>query len=96
MTAMTEELRLTLLKMDLQIVTDKMDAYLMTLLSAAKGLIGREGIVLTESDEDVLLQQMYAAYLYRKRREESTPMPRMLRYALNNRLISQKAREADV
>ena len=37
---------------------------------------------------------MYAAYLYRKRADDAPVMPRMLRYALNNRLFSQKVREA--
>ena len=38
---------------------------------------------------------MYAAYLFRKRADEGSPqMPRMLRYALNNRLFSQKMKES--
>ena len=41
-----------------------------------------------------MLVEMYAAYLYRRRREENVQMPRMLRWALNNRLFSQKG-EAD-
>ena len=35
---------------------------------------------------------MYAAYLWRSR-TTGEGMPRMLRYALNNRLFSRKARE---
>lgn len=59
----------------------------------------------TEDDyeiEDANLIVMYAAYLYRNRVNDSetgyktaisaTGMPRMLRYALNNRLFSQKMR----
>lgn len=40
--------------------------------------------------EDGQLVVMYAAYLYRKRADDAPVMPRMLRYALNNRLFSQK------
>lgn len=89
--------QLAALKADLQIMTDRMDeALLLPMLDGAKSMIAREGISLTDSAEDGLLVVMYAAYLYRKRKEENQAMPRMLRYALNNRLFSQKARgEAD-
>jgi len=40
--------------------------------------------------QDAMLVEMYAAYLYRRRREENVQMPRMLRWALNNRLFGQK------
>ena len=50
----------------------------------------REGIALAETLEDAQLVEMYAAYLVRKR-ATTEPMPRMLRWALNNRLFSQKA-----
>ena len=83
---------LTLLKKDLQIMTDSRDDYLMVLLSAARDMIEREGIRLTEAEEDTILHEMYAAYLYRSRLQPG-PMPRMLRYGLNNRLLSQKAGE---
>lgn len=97
---MTDEDILEMLKTDLQISVMKYDSYLTNIIKLAKAAIQKEGIVLTESDgndeeasftiEDGMLVQMYAAYLYRKRREENAAMPRMLRYALNNRLISQK------
>lgn len=83
---------LPFLKMDLQMMTDKLDARLLLLLSAAAQMITREGIVLEGSAEDQSIVIMYAAYLYRKRAEEHAPMPRMLRWALNNRLLSQKAK----
>ncbi len=38
-----------------------------------------------------MLVEQYAAYLYRKRKDEKAAMPRMLRYMLNNRLFRQKA-----
>lgn len=86
------ETRLKLLKLDLQISTTAIDELLMQMLNAAHSFIEREGISLDEtSAEDTQLVVMYAAYLYRKRREENTAMPRMLRWALNNRLFGQKA-----
>ena len=69
-------------------------AYLSQAISAAQAFITREGINLTESVEDGQLVEMYAAYLVRKR-ATSEAMPRMLRWALNNRLFSQKASESD-
>ena len=81
---------LTILKMDLQIVHDHSDSYLETLLEASRSAIQREGISLEDTADDSLLLSMYAAYLYRRRAETENAMPRMLRYALNNRLLSQK------
>lgn len=86
---------LELLKLDLQLLTTAYDGYLRQLLSAARLLIDREGITLTSSSEDTQLVVMYAAYLYRKRNADSTGMPRMLRWALNNRLMSEKAADDD-
>lgn len=81
---------LSLLKTDLQLLSTAFDDYLIQLLSAAVEFITREGITLTTSAEDMQLVQMYAAYLYRKRAQDDPVMPRMLRFALNNRLFSQK------
>jgi len=83
------ETMLALLKVDLMITTNAMDAFLTQLLTAAGQFITREGITLTESAEDMQLQEMYAAYLYRRRNDANPAMPRYLRYALNNRLLSQ-------
>lgn len=85
------ELIMPILKADLQIHTTAQDDYLNTLSSSAKELIEREGILVGQSYEDTLLVEMYAAYLYRKRKED-VPMPRMLRYALNNRLLGGDAK----
>ena len=92
---MVDEEILTALKVDLQISTDQMDTYLVKMIQAAKSYIQTEGIQLTCSTGDGMLVEMYAAYLYRRRREENVAMPRMLRWALNNRLFSQKAGTAD-
>ena len=87
---MADETNLKLLKINLQISTDKLDDYLSGLISAARDYISKEGIALSDTPGDNNLVVMYAAYLYRKRREDG-PMPRSLRWALNNRLFSQKA-----
>lgn len=101
---MTDEEILTVLKVDLQISTDKLDNYLGQIIQAARAYIQTEGITLDCSTGDGMLVEMYSAYLYRRRREENVAlrrreenvaMPRMLRWALNNRLFSQKAGEAD-
>lgn len=87
---MTAVERREILKIDLQLMTTAFDKYLDHLLQAAEEKITREGIILTQSAEDEQLRIMYAAWLYRKRASEDTTMPRMLRWALNNRLVSQK------
>ncbi len=87
---MAYETVLEILKINLQISTDKLDSYLSGLISAAREYIKTEGITLQDTPGDHNLVVMYAAYLYRKRREDG-PMPRSLRWALNNRLFSQKA-----
>lgn len=81
---------LTILKVDLQIAVNRLDEYLLALIQSARRFITQEGITLSDSMDDAVLVEMYAAYLYRRRREENVAMPRMLRYALNNRLLSEK------
>ena len=81
---------LKILKLDLQISVNSLDDYLLTIIQAARNFIANEGITLTDDISDMMLVEMYAAYLYRKRREEKAEMPRMLRWALNNRLLSEK------
>lgn len=87
---MTDYQMREILKLNLSLTTAAYDDYLSQLLTAAAELITREGITLTDSTEDAQLQVMYAAYLFRKRAEDNPPMPRMLRWALNNRLFSEK------
>ena len=88
---MTDADILTMLQVDLGELypNEARKAYLTQAIQAARAFITREGISLTESAEDGQLVEMYAAYLVRKRATEEA-MPRMLRWALNNRLFSQK------
>lgn len=79
---------LPLLKVDLMISTTALDDYLAQLVEAAMEYIATEGITLGNTPGDIQLVEMYAAYLYRKRRETAGGgMPRALRWALNNRLM---------
>ncbi|MBS5343316.1 MAG: hypothetical protein KHX91_01925 [Clostridium sp.] len=87
---MSEQDILKILKIDLQVSVNALDEYLLFLISSAKEFILKEGVTLTTSQDDALLVEMYAAYLYRKRKEQQNEMPRMLRWALNNRLFSEK------
>lgn len=88
---MTDADILSLLQVDLgeMFPSESRTAYLQQCIGAAKEFIAREGIALAETLEDAQLVEMYAAYLVRKR-ATTEPMPRMLRWALNNRLFSQK------
>ena len=52
---MTDNEILTVLKVDLQLSTDKLDPYLLQLIGAAKSYIAVEGIALTCSSGDGML-----------------------------------------
>lgn len=80
---------LAILKQDLQISTTALDEYLADCIVLSQQAIAREGIEVADTIEDGMLVEMYAAYFYRKRREDA-PMPRMLRLALNNRKLSTR------
>lgn len=82
---------LSMLKVDLGIMsTTAYDERLTQYLENAFDFIKEEGATI---DLDVLkdkqLVVMYAAWTWRKR-ESGEGMPRMLRYALNNRIFSEK------
>lgn len=83
---------LPLLQVDLGelYLTDERKNYLSQVIDAAIAFITREGITLEDTVEDLQLVEMYSAYLVRKR-NTTEAMPRMLRWALNNRLFSQKS-----
>ena len=79
-----------MLKVDLGITTTAYDTRLGQYIQAATDMITREGVTLnTSSIEDCNLVIMYAAYMWRKR-DTNEAMPRMLRWALNNRIFSEK------
>lgn len=104
--AYTETQRTTLLTMleyNLEMIMDYMDAearsqketQLGYYIDSAISFIEREGITLDYNEVgDLMLVTMYAAYLYDKRNDGVSVMPRALRYNLNNRLFQQKVQDA--
>lgn len=86
---MTNSELLTMLKIDCGITTTAFDERLAQYVEVAKTEITREGVTLVDSASDSQLIVMYAAWLWRKR-DTGEGMPRMLRYALNQRVFSQK------
>lgn len=87
---MDRESILKILKTDLEISGPSRDEMLGNMIDVAKAAIEREGITINDSVDDGMLIENYAAFLYRKRREDVVAMPRSLRYLLNNRLFSEK------
>lgn len=103
--AYTEQQKATLLKMlefNLSLIFDYMDAeakeqketQLGYYIDSAIVFIEREGITLDYEDVgDLMLVTMYAAFLYEKRNDGVSVMPRALRYNLNNRVLQEKVNE---
>ena len=91
---MTDSDLLSMTKLNLQLSGTAFDGYLSNLIiPAAKKAIAQEGITLDLANlNDCNIVVMYASYLYRKRADSEAGMPRMLRYALNNRLFAEKAK----
>lgn len=84
----TEEL-VGMLKVDLGITTNAYDDRLAVYIESARVEIIRQGASLGSSVSDMQLVVMYAAWLWR-RRDTGDGMPRMLRYALNNKIFAGK------
>ena len=80
------------LKIDLGITTKAYDERLMQYIEAAEAEITREGVTLNESDNHLIV--MYAAWLWR-RRDSGAGMPRMIRWALNNRVFQEHMQEGE-
>lgn len=83
---------LQMLKIDLGITTTAYDERLQQYIISAQAEIERQGASLDVSSlGDAQLIVMYAAWMWRKR-DDMVGMPRMLRYALNNRIFEEKTR----
>ena len=79
---------LDMLRTDLGITTNKYDVRLYKLIESAQKMIETEGITIDDTDpQDQQLVVSYAAWMWR-RRDTMEGMPRMLRWQLNNRLMS--------
>ena len=84
---------LPLLKIDLGITATAFDGRLTNALETAMERIEAEGATLADTSGDRDLVLMYAAWLWRCRVDQA-PMGRMLRQALNNRVIRETAEAA--
>ena len=95
---MTDQEKLTILKKDLQMLTNSNDDYLKILMQQAKAQIEREGVDTSDGIEEDMAVIQYAAYLFRKRASGDTAMPRYLRIQLNNMKVSKagKGESGDV
>ena len=94
---------ITMLKYNLEIITDYMDTeaelqketQLKQYIDSAISFIEREGITINYGNiGDLMLITMYSAYLYDKRMDGVSVMPRALRYNLNNRVFQEKVNDA--
>lgn len=84
---------LQMLKTDLGITASAYDERLGQYLDAAQKRIEEEGVTLDTNDiGDMQIIVMYAAWMWR-RRDTMEGMPRMIRYALNNRVFAEKMKE---
>lgn len=87
---MTSAELLAMLKVDLGITTTAYDERLEQYLQTAEAEIQRQGAtVSTDYVDHCNIIIMYAAWMWRKR-DTGEGMPRMVRYALNNLVFSQK------
>ena len=94
---MTDEHLLSMLRADLEQPSPTVNEYLLDLLGVARERIAAVGINIDEdSISDGGLIVMFAAYLYRKRKADNPKgvdkMPRMLRSAINDRLMAEKGK----
>lgn len=85
---------LSSVKLDLQLIGNAYDDFLLELIAQALEEIAAYGITLQQtSSRDAGLVRMYAAWLYRNRAATNpadSAMPRMLQFSLHNRLFSEK------
>lgn len=82
---------LTALKIDLGITTTAYDERLTAIIEASQTALEITGITLESTASDNQLVIMYASWLWR-RRDSGEGMPRMLQYAIHQRLFSEKVK----
>lgn len=94
---MDDQSRLALLKANVSAIGSTLyDDLFLSLLTSAVSMIEREGITLDmDSQEDNNLIVGYATWLFQQREQPDMQMPRWLRYNLNNKVLQQKAVNAD-
>lgn len=91
---MADDSKLIMLEaaLDMRNAPEKRKEQLLQLLDVAASRIRALGIVLKEDAGDVQLQVDYAAWMYRRRNQTVTTMPRWLQMDLHNRLVAEKGR----
>ena len=84
-------------ELDMHSLPDQRKIQLQSYLDVAADRIREKGITLDASNsEDVHLQVEYAAWLFRRRRQEASKlMPEYLRTDIHDRLISEKGKVSD-
>lgn len=87
-------LNLLAAELDMHSLPEQRKSQLQSYLDVAADRIRENGITLDASNtEDVHLQVEYAAWLFRRRRQEASKlMPEYLRLDINDRLIAEKGR----
>ena len=90
-------LNLLAAELDMHSLPDQRKRQLQSYLDVAADRIREKGITLDASNsEDVHLQVEYAAWLFRRRRQEASKlMPEYLRTDIHDRLISEKGKVSD-
>lgn len=90
-------LNLLAAELDMHSLPDQRKSQLQIYLDVAADRIREKGITLDVSNtEDLHLQVEYAAWLFRRRRQEASKlMPEYLRTDIHDRLISEKGRMSD-
>ena len=90
----TDFLNLLAAELDMHSLPDQRKIQLQIYLDVAAERIREKGIILDESNaEDVHLLVEYAAWLFRRRRQEASKMmPEYLRTDIHDRLIAEKGR----
>lgn len=93
----TDLLNLLAAELDMHSLPDQRKSQLQRYLDVAADRIREKGITLDASNsEDVHLQVEYAAWLFRRRRQEASKlMPEYLRTDIHDRLIAEKAKVSD-
>lgn len=93
----TDLLNLLVAELDMHSLPDQRKSQLQSYLDVAADRIREKGITLDASNsEDVHLQVEYAAWLFRRRRQEASKlMPEYLRTDIHDRLIAEKAKVSD-
>ena len=87
-------LNLLAAELDMHSLPDQRKSQLQSYLDVAAERIREKGITLDASNsEDVHLQVEYAAWLFRRRRQEASKlMPEYLRTDIHDRLMAEKGR----